>query len=447
MRCWMMILVNKPTFHTITVHAECVFDFRHAYRTLPGSSQRPDRGHPVPWRHLHEPQVSVPQHPSAPRYHHPGAHSHRVATHAWHPRATPREACCHSHTPCADPNTLYCDPPAGQPRFASPGLHRSQGCRPRHCAWLHPQPCRDETWVALNHMASCSQVASDMDDDEEKTRTTTHDRYEPQESWCSMYFQLFSFFCLFVSPWCLELQQLFPRHISSFEMSYWYFVTLLRWLIAWFEGLCKVDVMAAPFLFIVLCDQVLEKDKKKDKKITSVSYCTGQFQVDFFGNSCILYTLYRGESQCEWLLSNAQAVILLRTKDHHQRVGFRSVECDSCASIRRPVSAGGMGIAQWLECQTRDQKIAGLSPGRSSRRILFSRVNFLCWLIWVETIPPLYYCKNPSFCQKYRWPGTVKHACTLHMWLWSDVTWCTWNMCWDGSSFTRHQLCNNQTVQ
>ena len=44
----------------------------------------------------------------------------------------------------------------------------------------------------------------------------------------------------------------------------------------------------------------------------------------------------------------------------------------------RPVSAGGVGIAQWLECQTHDQKIAGLSPGRSSSRILFSRVNFLC---------------------------------------------------------------------
>ena len=76
------------------------------------------------------------------------------------------------------------------------------------------------------------------------------------------------------------------------DVLYWYFVTLLRWLIAWFEGPYKVDVMAAPFLFIVLCDQVLEKDKKKDKKITSISYCTGQFQADLFGNSCILYTLY-----------------------------------------------------------------------------------------------------------------------------------------------------------
>lgn len=141
-------------------------------------------------------------------------------------------------------------------------------------------------------------------------RTTTHGQrpttasvLNPKtlDALCTQHSSTLFFFLsfLFVSPWCLELQQLFPRHISSFEMSYWYFGTLFRRLIAWFEGLYKVDVMAAPFLFIVLCDQVLEKDKKIDKKITSVSYCTGQFQVDLFGNSYILYTLYHGESQCE----------------------------------------------------------------------------------------------------------------------------------------------------
>ena len=35
----------------------------------------------------------------------------------------------------------------------------------------------------------------------------------------------------------------------------------------------------------------------------------------------------------------------------------------------------GAWIARWLDCQAHDQKVSGLSP---SRRIYFSRVNFLC---------------------------------------------------------------------
>ena len=38
----------------------------------------------------------------------------------------------------------------------------------------------------------------------------------------------------------------------------------------------------------------------------------------------------------------------------------------------------GVEIAQWLEHWACDQKAAGSSPGR---RIFFSRVNFLCWLL------------------------------------------------------------------
>ena len=38
----------------------------------------------------------------------------------------------------------------------------------------------------------------------------------------------------------------------------------------------------------------------------------------------------------------------------------------------------GSGDNSVLEQQTQDQKVLGLSPGRSGRRIFFSRVNFLC---------------------------------------------------------------------
>ena len=38
----------------------------------------------------------------------------------------------------------------------------------------------------------------------------------------------------------------------------------------------------------------------------------------------------------------------------------------------------GVGIVQWLEHQTRDQKVIGSNPSGSGGRSFFSRVNFLC---------------------------------------------------------------------
>ena len=37
-----------------------------------------------------------------------------------------------------------------------------------------------------------------------------------------------------------------------------------------------------------------------------------------------------------------------------------------------------MGVAQWLERQTFDRKVAGSSPDRRGEGIFFSRVNFWC---------------------------------------------------------------------
>ena len=38
----------------------------------------------------------------------------------------------------------------------------------------------------------------------------------------------------------------------------------------------------------------------------------------------------------------------------------------------------GGGVAQWVECRTRDGKVASSVPGWSGGRIFFSRVKFLC---------------------------------------------------------------------
>ena len=43
---------------------------------------------------------------------------------------------------------------------------------------------------------------------------------------------------------------------------------------------------------------------------------------------------------------------------------------------------GGGGIAQWLERRTRDWKVAGSNPCWNGGRIFFSRVDFLCWLLF-----------------------------------------------------------------
>ena len=67
----------------------------------------------------------------------------------------------------------------------------------------------------------------------------------------------------------------------------------------------------------------------------------------------------------------------------------------------------GAGMAQWLECCTRDQKVAGLNPCRSSGIILFSVVSFLCWFLFRYLFHPcittIAHKRPRSFCQKCRW--------------------------------------------
>ena len=81
----------------------------------------------------------------------------------------------------------------------------------------------------------------------------------------------------------------------------------------------------------------------------------------------------------------------------------------------------GAGIAQWLEHRTRDWKVAGSNPCWNGGRIFFSRVDFLCWLLFRYPFHPRVTTvarkKSRSFCQKCRWQVTAKHAYTLRMWL------------------------------
>ena len=57
------------------------------------------------------------------------------------------------------------------------------------------------------------------------------------------------------------------------------------------------------------------------------------------------------------------------------------------------------GITCWLERRTRDRKVASSNPSRSGGRIFFSRVNFVCYLLFgVGSTPvlPQWHVKDPS---------------------------------------------------
>ena len=73
---------------------------------------------------------------------------------------------------------------------------------------------------------------------------------------------------------------------------------------------------------------------------------------------------------------------------------------------------GGAGIAQGLERRTRDWKVAGSNPCWNGGRIFFSRVDFLCWLLFRYPFQPRVTTvarkKSRSFCQKCRWQVTAK---------------------------------------
>ena len=72
------------------------------------------------------------------------------------------------------------------------------------------------------------------------------------------------------------------------------------------------------------------------------------------------------------------------------------------------VCVGGAGIACQLERRSRDRKVASSNPGRSSRRIFFSRVNFVCWLLFgVRSTPvlPQWHVKDPGHSAKVQVAG------------------------------------------
>ena len=107
----------------------------------------------------------------------------------------------------------------------------------------------------------------------------------------------------------------------------------------------------------------------------------------------------------------------------------------------------GAGIAQWLEHRTRDWKVAGSNPCWNGGRIFFSRVDFLCWLLFRYPFHPRVTTvarkKSRSFCQKCRWQVTAKHAYTLRIEPCFGIGHNLSLICQMTSEDIKHQLNNN----
>ena len=108
---------------------------------------------------------------------------------------------------------------------------------------------------------------------------------------------------------------------------------------------------------------------------------------------------------------------------------------------------GGAGIAQWLERRTRDWKVAGSNPCWNGGIIFFSRVDFLCWLLFRYPFHPRVTTvarkKSRSFCQKCRWQVTAKHAYTLRIEPCFGIGHNLSLICQMTSEDIKHQLNNN----
>ena len=94
---------------------------------------------------------------------------------------------------------------------------------------------------------------------------------------------------------------------------------------------------------------------------------------------------------------------------HKARERIKWKYCSWCHKARERFKWKlGAGIAQWLERRTRDWKVAGSNPCWNGGRIFFSRVDFLCWLLFRYPFHPRVTTvarkKSRSFCQKCRWP-------------------------------------------
>ena len=114
-----------------------------------------------------------------------------------------------------------------------------------------------------------------------------------------------------------------------------------------------------------------------------------------------------------------------------ERAKTAAVSCGT--SHTSAVSRAGSGITQWLERRNRDWKVAGSNPCRRGGRVFFSRVNFLCWLLFRYPFHPRVTAvalKDPGHSAKSAGGRLQLNTRTLCGFEWSQtVTWCIAEWC------------------
>ena len=126
---------------------------------------------------------------------------------------------------------------------------------------------------------------------------------------------------------------------------------------------------------------------------------------------------------------------------------------DKCVDTLPPLGSGDSSVDRAPDSLS---KVSGSSPGKSGGRIVFSGVHFHVLTLIPYSFQPRVTAVarkiSRSFCQKCTWQVTTNHACTLGMWICVKLhdmvhgVYGVHRAPRDGSSFTWHQLCNNQTV-
>ena len=127
------------------------------------------------------------------------------------------------------------------------------------------------------------------------------------------------------------------------------------------------------------------------------------------------------------------------------------------ALSRTTLNTSLFGLVSLVECRVVSKVAMGetkISWGGwrgtlSGGKIFVSWANFPCWPLFRYLFHPCVTAvaceRSQSFCQKCRWQVTVKHACTLHVWLcmmwWGAWLYKVYATHWDGSRFMWYQPC------
>ena len=176
-----------------------------------------------------------------------------------------------------------------------------------------------------------------------------------------------------------------------------------------------------------------------------VQSCLCSFSLVFFVRMCMFVCACTPMHVCVYLCMCLEKVHACLCSFSLSLFAFAGV----CLYVHAHSCGGDSSVVRvpnlWLK--------SGSNPCWNGGRIFFSRVNFLCWLLFRYLFHPCVTAvarkRSRSSCQKCRWQVTAKHAYSLRMWLCMK-----WHGAWlygvhrtrrDGSRFMWHQPCQRCT--